>query len=218
MDVAIRRKLVAAERSFDLDVAFSSDSRRIVLHGPSGSGKSMTLRAIAGLMTPDAGRIVVNDRVLFDAVAGTNLEPQARQLGFLFQDYALFPHLNVMQNVAFGLVSGVFNARRGARDERVLAMLAAFELDHVARSFPSQLSGGQRQRVALARALVTAPALLLLDEPFAALDARLRVRMREELLALQQRLGLNLLMITHDPADVEALGEHVLDIRDGRIV
>lgn len=218
MDIAIRRTLVAADRHFELDVVFSSTSRRIVLHGPSGSGKSMTLRAIAGLMTPDVGRIVVRERVLFDSTTGTNLEPRARSLGFLFQDYALFPHLNVMQNVAFGLIPGVFNARRGVRDERVLAMLASFELDGVAKSLPSQLSGGQRQRVALARALITEPALLLLDEPFAALDARLREHMREELLALQQRLGLNLLMITHDPADVEALGEHVLDIRDGRII
>lgn len=218
MQVAIRRTLVAADRHFELDVSFASMSKRIVLHGPSGSGKSMTLRAIAGLMTPEAGRIVVRNHVLFDAATGTNMAPQARNLGFLFQDYALFPHLNVVQNVAFGLMPGVFNARRGAGDERVRAMLSAFELDGVARSYPSQLSGGQRQRVALARALVTEPGLLLLDEPFAALDARLRVRMREELLALQQRLDLNLLMITHDPADVEALGEHVLDIRDGRII
>jgi molybdate transport system ATP-binding protein len=218
MEVAITRRLVAADRHFELDVAFRSDSQRLVLHGPSGSGKSMTLRAIAGLMTPDAGRIVVGERTLFDATRGVNLAPRARRLGFLFQDYALFPHLDVAQNIGFGLRQGWTNAGRRTRDERVLRLLASFELDRVARSYPAQLSGGQRQRVALARALVTEPTLLLLDEPFAALDARLRARMRGELLALQQRLALRLLLITHDPADVEALGEQVLEIRDGRIV
>jgi molybdate transport system ATP-binding protein len=217
VELAFRRIIVNAQRRFELDVAFSSRSRRVVLYGPSGSGKSLTLRAIAGLLTPDEGRIAVNRHVLFDSAAGVNLPPQVRKVGYLFQDYALFPHLTVGQNVAFGVHAGLLNPRKGTGSENALRWLAAFELDTVATSYPSQISGGQKQRVALARALAAEPDILLLDEPFSALDPPLRVRMRSELAALQSRLDLQLLIITHDPADAEALGEHVLEIREGRI-
>jgi molybdate transport system ATP-binding protein len=217
VDIAFRRLVASDGRSFALDVGFRSDSRRIALFGPSGSGKSLTLRAIAGLMTPDSGHIDIHGRRLFDAARGVNLPPQRRQVGYLFQDYALFPHLTVAQNVAFGLRAGLFNPRRKAIPEPAAHWLAAFELDGIARSFPSQISGGQKQRVALARALVSEPQILLLDEPFSALDPPLRARMRAELAALQVRLDLQMLIITHDPADVDALGGHVLEIRDGRI-
>ncbi len=189
----------------------------MVLYGPSGSGKSMTLRAIAGLLTPDGGRIVVNRHVLFDSAVGVNLAPQVRKVGYLFQDYALFPHLTVAQNVAFGMRSGILNPRRSSMPEAAARWIDVFELGAVAAHYPSQISGGQKQRVALARALAAAPDILLLDEPFSALDPPLRVRMRNELAALQSRLDLQMLIITHDPADVEVLGEHVLEIRDGRI-
>jgi molybdate transport system ATP-binding protein len=217
VELAFRRSIVNAERRFELDVAFASRSRRVVLYGPSGSGKSLTLRAIAGLLTPDAGRITVNGRVLFDSATGVNLATQMRKVGYLFQDYALFPHLTVAQNVAFGLHAGLLNPHRGKVSGNALRWLEVFELDMVASSYPSQISGGQKQRVALARALAAEPDILLLDEPFSALDPSLRVRMRSELATLQARLDLQLLIITHDPADAEALGEHVLEIRDGRI-
>ena len=217
VELAIRRVIAGAERHFELDVAFQSQSRRVVLYGPSGAGKSLTLRAIAGLLTPDAGRIVVNENVLFDSPSQVNLAPQVRKVGYLFQDYALFPHLTVAQNVAFGVSRGVLNPRNGAMPETAKRWLAAFELDTLAKSYPSQISGGQKQRVALARALAAEPNILLLDEPFSALDLALRGRMRNELAALRQQLDLQMLIITHDPADAEALGEHVLEIRDGRI-
>jgi molybdate transport system ATP-binding protein len=217
VDISIRKQLASADRRFELDIAFTSSSRRIVLFGPSGSGKSLTLRTIAGLMKPDAGRIVLDARCLFDSVTGVDLVPQQRNVAYLFQDYALFPHLTVAQNVAFGLRRGVLNPSKRSIPDAARHWIRSFELEPVASSYPSEISGGQKQRVALARALACDPGIVLLDEPFAALDPALRDRMREELGAWQARLNLQLLLITHDPADVAVLGEHVLEIRDGRI-
>ncbi|MBB3226524.1 molybdate transport system ATP-binding protein [Luteibacter sp. Sphag1AF] len=217
VDVAISRQLTADDRRFSLDVAFSSDSRRIVLFGPSGAGKSLTLRAIAGLLTPDAGHIRVGGRTLYDARAGINLPARDRQVAYLFQDYALFPHLTVAQNIGFGLTRGVLNPPRRRMSPVVAHWLEMFELGAVAHSYPARISGGQRQRVALARALAAEPGIVLLDEPFAALDPALRERMRSELLQWQARLDLQLMVITHDPADVVALEGHTIEIRDGRL-
>ena len=176
------------------------------------------LKAIAGLTRPDAGRIELSGRVLFDRAAGIDISPQRRKVGYLFQDYALFPHLNVRQNIAFGLQRGWRNPPRRGDSDAVAYWLQAFELDAVAQQLPEQLSGGQRQRVALARALVAEPAALLLDEPFAALDPALRVRMRAELDALQRRLDIPMLLITHDPEDAAMFGGQVLTMADGAIV
>jgi molybdate transport system ATP-binding protein len=217
LDIAFQRRIADAAHPFELDVEFRSSSRRTVIHGPSGSGKSLTLRAIAGLLTPERGHIAVNRHTLFDAAKGINLPPQERKVGYLFQNYALFPHLTVAQNVAFGVSRGLLNPRQRAIPPAAARWLSAFELDHVAGLLPSQVSGGQQQRAALARALATEPDILLLDEPFSALDPPLRARMRRELADLQSRTGLHMLIITHDDADVEALGEHVLEMRDGRI-
>ena len=218
IDLVVQKTLTSAARVFSLDIAVRSDSRRVVLYGPSGAGKSLTLRAIAGLMTPERGRIVLNGRTLFDHADGINLSAQDRRVGYLFQDYALFNHLTVAQNIAFGLKRGWFNPPRRAHDPRVQQWIDTFELGAVAANYPSQISGGQRQRVALARALIAEPSMLLLDEPFAALDPALRTRMRSELSALQARLRVPMLMITHDPADVEIFGDHVFELRDGRVV
>ncbi|MBG7618357.1 ATP-binding cassette domain-containing protein [Herbaspirillum sp. AP02] len=217
IDLQIQKQLRAADRVFDLDITLASDSQRIVLYGPSGSGKSLTLKAIAGLMRPDSGHIRVHGRVLFDAAQGIDLRVQERNVAYLFQDYALFPHLTVAQNIAFGLTRGSFNTRRPAQHPAVMKWLQAFELEAIAHSHPAQISGGQRQRVALARALVAEPDMLLLDEPFSALDLSLRQRMRQELADLQTRLQVPMLLITHDPADVEALGQTVFEVRDGRL-
>ncbi len=215
IDIDIAKTLRSGSRTFELRARLASDSRRIVVHGPSGAGKSLLLKAVAGLMAPDSGRIEVAGRSLFDSGNGVDLPARRRRLAYLFQDYALFPHLNVRQNIAFGLQRGWRNPLAHVDGAAVRYWLQAFELDHVAHQLPHQLSGGQRQRVALARALAPEPAALLLDEPFAALDPGLRERMRAELDALQRRLGIPMILITHDPEDVRAFGEHVLRMENG---
>ena len=217
LDVAIERQLDDPRRPFALDVSFRSDAGRVVLFGPSGAGKSLTLRAIAGLLRPDRGHIDVAGRTLFDDARHIDVPAPERRVGYVFQDYALFPHLTVAQNVAFGLHAGLRNPSRRHVPDEARRWMELFEIDHLAGRHLTQISGGQQQRVALARALAPSPHLLLLDEPFAALDPALRGRLRDNLVALQVQLDLQLLVITHDPADVEALGQHVLEIRDGRI-
>jgi len=216
-DVDLRRRFAQAGRQFDLQVRFRSDARRLVLFGPSGAGKSQTLRIMAGLTRADAGHVRLQGEALLDLAAGVELPARRRGLAYMFQDYALFPHLTLRQNVAFGLQRGWRNPGRRVADPEVERWLSAFGLQALAGHYPEQLSGGQRQRTALARALVARPRALLLDEPFAALDGALRARLREELLALLAELDLPLLLITHDEADVRLLGQQVLTMAEGRI-
>lgn len=218
MEIDIRKTLRSGKRQFHLNVQLRSARQRIVIFGPSGAGKSLTLQAIAGLVRPDSGIIRLGGATLFDSRAGIDMVPQARRMAYLFQDYALFPHLTVRQNIGFGLVRGWLNPRRGARHEAVDYWLETFRLTHLAHQYPSELSGGQRQRTALARALIAQPRALLLDEPFAALDPALRAHMRCELDELQHRLGVPMILITHDPEDVEAFDNHALCLREGQVV
>lgn len=217
-DVDLERRFQTEKRRFDLTVRFATDARRLVLYGPSGAGKSQTLKMIAGLTAPDRGHVRLNGEALYDGAARIDVPVRARRLAYLFQDYALFPHLDVRQNIAFGLRQGWRNPSRDEASEAVRHWLEAFQLEAVAHQYPEQLSGGQRQRTALARALVAEPRALLLDEPFAALDAALRARLRDELADLQAALGLPLLLITHDDADVRRFGDAVLQLDQGRLV
>jgi molybdate transport system ATP-binding protein len=217
-DVDVARRFEHAGRGFDLQVSFRSDARRLVLFGPSGAGKSQTLKMIAGLTTPDTGHVRLAGRTLYEHRSRIDMPPQQRAVAYMFQDYALFPHLTVRQNIAFALQPGLLNPGRDVRHAAVQRWLDAFHLAPVAQQYPEQLSGGQRQRTALARALVAEPRALLLDEPFAALDRALRARLRDELAELQAQLGIPMLLITHDEDDVGLFGDEVLHIADGRLV
>jgi molybdate transport system ATP-binding protein len=216
--VDIARVLHSRERSFHLQARFTLSEDLAVLYGPSGAGKSVTLQAIAGLLRPDSGSIRLGNETLFDAARAIDVPARRRGIGYVFQDYALFPHRTVQQNVAAALAPLIGHRLRPERRLRVEALLEAFELTPVARSYPSQISGGQRQRTALARALAADPRLLLLDEPFNALDTGLRARMRREVLELHARFRVPILLITHDEADVAAFGRQVVRIEEGRIV
>jgi molybdate transport system ATP-binding protein len=220
-DIALGKQLRHGRSHFDLEVSFASDASRLVLFGPSGAGKTQTLKMLAGIVRPDRGRVAIAGRVLYDGGAGVDLTPQRRRLGYMFQDYALFPHLTVRQNIAFARqrpARGWLNPPRGMADEAVDRWIAAFHLQAITRHYPHQISGGQRQRTALARALVHEPTALLLDEPFAALDQRLRQNLRAELRDLQSQVGLPMLLITHDDEDVEALADDVVHVLAGRVV
>jgi molybdate transport system ATP-binding protein len=217
-DVTLHKLLRHGNSRFALDVSFASDASRLVLFGPSGAGKTQTLKMLAGIVPPDRGRVAVSGRVLYDDGARIDLSPQQRRLAYVFQDYALFPHLTVRQNIAFARRSGWLNPPRGVVDEASERWIEAFHLQPVAGHYPHQISGGQRQRTALARALVHEPTALLLDEPFAALDQRLRHRLREELRDLQAQVGRPMLLITHDDEDVKVLADEVVHLLAGRIV
>lgn len=185
-----------------------------VLFGPSGSGKTTLLRCLAGLERPDEGRIQLGSTVWFDAATGRHLPPQRRRIGFLFQDYALFPHRTVVGNIAFGLT----HLPRAERLRRVDELLTLFELEGLADRYPHELSGGQQQRVALARALAPHPQLLLLDEPLSALDSPTRHVLRHKLRRWLQTLNLAAVVVTHDWLEASTLGEQVLVLDEGRVL
>lgn len=215
--VDIRKRLNSTGRSFVLDASFSTSEGFVVLFGPSGAGKTLTLQSIAGLVTPDSGRIVSRGTVLFDSESKTNIPPRCRNIGYVFQDYALYPHLTVFENVSFGLRRKWPLPLTRSDSDRVREFLDIFEIGGLSSSLPMMLSGGQRQRVALARALIRHPDLLLLDEPFSALDTFLRAKLREELLSIRDRFKVPIIMITHDPEDIHAFADTLVTYKEGKV-
>ncbi len=196
---------------FTLDMAFEAGDETLGLLGASGCGKSMTLKCIAGVEKPDSGRIVLDGRVLYDSARRIDLKPQARHVGLMFQHYALFPHMTVMQNVMCG-------ARRGNGHEAAAReAMEAFGIAELSNRLPRQLSGGQQQRTALARMLVSGPDILLLDEPFSALDSHLRFRMEEEMRRVIRRFGKTVLLVSHSRDEVYRLADKVAVVKDGRV-
>jgi molybdate transport system ATP-binding protein len=191
-------------RAFQLELSCEVGST-LALVGPSGSGKTTVLRAVAGLVRPTSGRIAIGDDVLFDARRSVDLPPERRRVGLVFQEYALFPHMTVRQNVEY--------ARKQSADE----YLERFRIARLASAKPGELSGGERQRVALARALAREPEVLLLDEPLSALDAHTKATVREELHELLAGLDIPVLLVTHDFEDAAALADQVSVIVDGRL-
>ena len=196
----------------DLSLAVER-GRILALLGPSGCGKTTTLRLIAGFETPDAGRITIAGRTVADARDGAHVEPEARGVGIVFQDYALFPHLTVGENVAFGLP----RSGRSARGERVGQILDLVGLAELADRYPHELSGGQQQRVAVARALAPAPAVILLDEPFSNLDADLRAQMRDEVEKILRSTGTTAIFVTHDQEEAFTIADQVGVLDCGRL-
>jgi molybdate transport system ATP-binding protein len=216
-ELDIVKHMRSGKERFLLRSYFSTTDRALVLFGPSGSGKTLTLQAIAGLLTPDEGRIAVNGKVLFDSSSRTNIPTRQRGVGYVFQDYALFPHQTVRENVAFGL-KRTFGRIDPAQSHRVEDLLGIFGLDNVKNLRPNALSGGQKQRAALARALAPGPRILLLDEPFSALDQPLRVRMRKELSRILEVFNTPIIMVTHDSDEVESFAESVVVYHNGSVV
>ncbi|WP_248145514.1 ABC transporter ATP-binding protein [Microbacterium aoyamense] len=207
-----KRRDVHAVRSIDLSIR---KGEYVVVLGPSGCGKSTLMRCVAGLERPTGGRVRLHGRTVFDQSAGVDVKPEARNVGMVFQNYALWPHMSVEANVAYPL------KRRGVRGQertqRVAEVLETVECSPLAKRLPAELSGGQQQRVALARALASRPSLMLLDEPLSNLDALLRVSLRSELLRLHRELGFTALHITHDQAEALEMGDRVVLMREGEI-
>lgn len=212
------RLLIEIEKhlqEFTLQIACNFTDRSIGILGASGAGKSMLLRCIAGIEKPDKGRIILNDKVLFDIKQGINLPSRDRHVGFLFQNYALFPHLTVSQNIGFSLSKTLSIVKK---NQYIAAQLSIIEMTGLGDRYPHQLSGGQQQRVALARALVTQPDILLLDEPFSALDTHLRSQMERELISVLTHYKGITLFVTHNINEAYRICQNLLILERGKIM
>ena len=198
---------------FSLSIRFSIERDILVLFGPSGCGKTTTLRSIAGLLQPDGGRIVNDGEVFFDAAGKIFIPPRQRRIGYMFQDFALFPHMSVYRNIWYGV-------RDHDRETRQMyeKLTSLLKLGHLAERSPGQLSGGEKQRVALARALMAQPKILLLDEPLSSLDTETRLEVRNELREMQRIWNIPFILVTHDPDEASFLGDQVLYMQKGRQV
>ena len=206
IEVNIQKKI----GNFHLKVDFCAEQEVFALLGASGCGKSMTLKCIAGIDTPDEGRIVINDRVVFDSGARINLRPQKRKVGYMFQDYALFPNLTVEQNIMSGM-------GKKPSCQVVDSFVEKFQLQGLEKHLPTQLSGGQKQRVALARMMAAEPDILLLDEPLSALDSYLKWQMEEELLEILEKVNKTVLFVSHSRDEVYHLCDRVCVVNQGHI-
>lgn len=214
LDAQFRKRFAAPAHDFVLEAEFRATPGFTILFGPSGAGKTTLLDCVAGLARPDSGRIAISDRVLFDAARHINLAVEKRHVGYVFQTLALFPHLSVENNIQYGLT----HLPPSERAARASTILQAFRIPHLAQRYPREISGGESQRAALARTLVTDPAVLLLDEPLAALDVATKSKIIDDLRQWNQAHRIPILYVTHSREEVFALGERVLILDGGRIV
>ncbi|WP_085522932.1 TOBE-like domain-containing protein [Tuberibacillus sp. Marseille-P3662] len=203
-------------RDFQLELNFKMDDKTMVIVGPSGCGKSTTLKLLAGLTTPDVGYIEIDEKIFYETKTNIDVSPEHREIGFVFQNYALFPHLSVHENVGYGLDAKKLSKREKRR--KVHDILETLHITHLSHSMPTELSGGEQQRVALARALVLNPRALLLDEPLSALDVTTRGRVRRELKKTLMSLNIPTIIVTHDYEDAISLGDRILVMDHGRII
>lgn len=209
LQVDIRKKL----GEFSLDIQFEGAVSRIGILGASGCGKSMTLKSIAGIETPDQGRISIDGRVLFDSKEKINLKPQKRNIGYLFQKYALFPTMTVEKNIAAGL-----KGKKEENEHRVRQMIEKFQLTGLEKRLPGQLSGGQQQRVALARIMAYEPDMILLDEPFSALDVYLKDRLQQELLTMLEDYPGTVIMVSHSRDEIYRFSQDLIILDQGSVI
>jgi molybdate transport system ATP-binding protein len=213
LEVKINKAFAAGKlRRFAVDVSFAAPPGVTVIFGPSGSGKSTILHCVAGLLQPDQGLISIDSETVFNSSSRIDLPPQQRRVGYVFQDLALFPHMTAAENIGFGIR---VNGRR--HEEMVRDVLERFSITHVAAHRPGEISGGERQRVALARALVTEPRVLLLDEPFSALDDALKLEIIADLKQWLEQHPIPVLFVTHDRSEAAALADRMLLLHEGRI-
>jgi len=212
--MTLQARLEVRRRDFTIEVDLHTATETLVVVGPSGCGKTTVLRTLAGLLTPAAGRITLGEQVLYDATRGIDVPPEQRRVGVVFQHYALFPHLDVVDNVGYGLP----RLPQPERERRISAALERVRITELSGARPSELSGGEQQRVAVARALITEPRLLLLDEPLSALDVDNRANLRRELAILLHHLAIPTVVVTHDLADADALADRIAVMDRGRIV
>ncbi len=209
LSVRLKKKV----NGFGLDVACEIGNELAVLFGCSGSGKSMTLQLIAGLMRPDEGFVRSDNKTYYDSSCGIDTPSQARTFGYVFQDLALFPHMTIMRNILFGAPGAPKKEKLSQAHE----MIEAFKLSGLENRYPAEISGGQKQRVAFARALIRRPEVLLLDEPFSALDQPLRTEMRHFLKGIRKRFSIPVVLVTHDFGEVACLAEKVIVYSHGKI-
>lgn len=206
LTVAINKQLP----EYDLQIEFNVSNNISVLFGPSGCGKTTILRCIAGLAKPDNGRIALDQKVLYDSNADLFMPPKDREIGYVFQEYALFPHMDIAKNILYSVKT--INEQVQQEYTKLLGLL---KIEQLVKRFPAQLSGGEQQRVALARALMAGPKILLLDEPLSALDNNIRFELQDELLKMQQIRRIPFVLVTHDRQEAEKLGEQIVFMDKG---
>jgi molybdate transport system ATP-binding protein len=206
-------KLLARVSGFTLDIAWEMENELVVLFGFSGAGKSMTLNLLAGLARADRGFIMLGNSILFDSSRNILVPPQKRAIGYVFQDLALFPHMTVRQNISYG----AFGLHGDERKETVQKMMGMLYLERLAEKYPSEISGGQKQRTALARVLVRKPEILLLDEPFSALDISLRLEMQKLMIELRTKFSVPVVLVTHDMYEAYTMADRIIVYSEGKI-
>lgn len=219
--MGVNFRIVKKLNYFTLDVDFSMGNELLVIEGASGAGKTTILNCLAGTVTPDEGRIVVDNRILFSHTDKVNVPAEKRNLGYLFQNYALFPNMTVKQNVLYGLKNKKEYRRRESRKELLeyaAYMMETLGISHLADKSAASISGGEKQRVALARAMVTKPALLLLDEPFSALDENTKCRVYDEFMGFKETLGIPTILITHNHRETELFADKNITLMEGKVI
>ncbi|MDA3967054.1 MULTISPECIES: sulfate/molybdate ABC transporter ATP-binding protein [Helicobacter] len=216
IELKFKKNLISANGDLLLDIDCKINKNELTtIFGKSGAGKTTILKILAGLLTPEVGLIKVEDEIWLDTQKNINLKPQNRQIGFVFQDYALFPNMSIRENLAFAIPKQTSKIQA---KEQIDEILEITELTNLQKLKPNMLSGGQQQRVALARAVIRKPKILLLDEPFSALDIEMNVKLREELLKIHRHFSLSTFLVSHNFSEVFSLSSHVLHMQNGKVI